>query len=69
MERYFADPRDASSEFREVPYFAMPWATSLEQVETFATEINNRLDDLISASSQALPVEETGENRGYARSS
>ena len=41
-------PHDAAA-FRDVPYFSLPWATTVEEVERFAIEVNNSLDAALAA--------------------
>jgi glycosyltransferase involved in cell wall biosynthesis len=47
LTRYFSTPRSNAASFRNVPCFSLPWASSVIEVEHFATVVNDRLDDLM----------------------
>ena len=42
-------PHDADA-FRDLPYFSLPWAKTVEEVERFASDINNSLDASLPSS-------------------
>jgi glycosyltransferase involved in cell wall biosynthesis len=47
LARYFNIPLPGVASFRNVTCFSLPWASSVTEVEHFATDVNDRLDALI----------------------
>jgi glycosyltransferase involved in cell wall biosynthesis len=49
LQAYFERIPQAAATFRDVPYFSLPWANTVEEVERFATEVNSSLDATLPA--------------------
>lgn len=47
LVKYFGCSPSTLASFRNVPSILLPWASSVNDIENFATMVNNRLDDLV----------------------